>query len=160
MTNAIRLLAGLALCTATAALAEAPAPSTVSYDDYGSVADSLTGTAGDPAAGREVVASKSLGNCVACHAVSDLSDVPFHGEVGPSLDGVATRWEEADLRGIIANAKMVFPGTIMPAFYKNEGYTRPGDAYTGNAAEGALSPILTAQQVEDVVAYLMTLKEY
>jgi sulfur-oxidizing protein SoxX len=54
---------------------------------------------------------------------------------------------------------MTFEGTIMPAFYKTSGFNRPGDAYTGNAAEGALSPLLTAQEIEDVVAYLQTLTE-
>jgi len=96
----------------------------------------------------------------ACHANSEMEDVPFHGEVGPSLDGAADRWSEAQLRGIVANAKMTFDGSIMPAFYKKSGYVRPGNAYTGKAAaEEDLSTLLTAQQVEDVVAYLMTLKE-
>ena len=66
------------------------------------------------------------------------------------------RWEEADLRGIVANAKMTFPDTMMPAFYKSEGYIRPGDAFTGKAGTEPLEPLLTAQEVEDVVAYLMT----
>ncbi|QFU09065.1 Cytochrome c [Rhodobacteraceae bacterium THAF1] len=154
------LWAGAFALTAGAAFAQtAPAPTEVVYDDYGSVAESLTGQTGDAAAGAEVVSNKSMGNCIACHQVSDLADVPFQGEVGPSLDGVADRWTEADLRGIIANAKMVFPGTIMPAFYKNDGYIRPGNAYTGKPAEGTLDPLLSADQVENVVAYLMTLKE-
>ena len=54
---------------------------------------------------------------------------------------------------------MMFDGTVMPAFYKTTGYIRPGNAYTGKAAEGELPPILDAQQVEDVLAYLLTLKE-
>ena len=56
------------------------------------------------------MAIRALGNCVACHAVSRMSDVPFQGEVGPSLDGAADRWDEAQLRGIVANAKMIFDG--------------------------------------------------
>ena len=160
MKISISLWAGaLALSAGMATAQDATAPSDVSYDEYGSVAESLTGQGGDAAAGVEVVSQRSLGNCVACHQISALPDVPFQGEVGPSLDGVADRWQEADLRGIVANAKMTFPGTIMPAFYKNEGYVRPGNAFTGKAAEGELDPLLTAQQVEDVVAYLMTLKE-
>jgi sulfur-oxidizing protein SoxX len=91
--------------------------------------------------------------------VSALADVPFHGNVGPTLDGAASRWEEADLRGIVANSKMMFEGSIMPSFYKNSDYVRPGNAYTGKAAGADLPPLLTAQQVEDVVAYLMTLKD-
>ena len=147
------------LLSAGLAQAEAVAPAKVSYAD-GSVAQSLTGDPGDPAAGMKVMTTRGLGNCVACHEVTALMDFPFHGNVGPSLDGVADRWEEADLRGIVSNAKMMFDGTMMPAFYKKSGYVRPGNAYTGKSAtEAELSTLLTAQQIEDVVAYLMTLKE-
>jgi len=90
--------------------------------------------------------------------VSAMPKVQFQGDVGPSLDGAATRWDEAQLRGIVANAKMMFEGTRMPAFYKTTGFIRPGDGYTAKAAPADLPPILTAQQIEDVVAYLMTLK--
>jgi sulfur-oxidizing protein SoxX len=119
----------------------------------------LTGVAGNADQGREILTSKSLGNCVACHAAEAYDDISFHGEIGPMLDGVGSRWEEAEVRGIVANAKMTFEGTIMPAFYKSNGYIRPGDAYTGKAATGDLPPLLSAQQIEDVVAYLMTLKD-
>ncbi|MEJ2028252.1 MAG: sulfur oxidation c-type cytochrome SoxX [Limibacillus sp.] len=135
------------------------APADVSYED-GAVAQSLTGVAGDPAAGREIVGNKSLGNCVACHAATDLADVPFHGEIGPMLDGAGDRWSAAELRGIVANAKVMFEDSMMPSFYRVDGFTRPGDAYTGKAADPAtFGPLLTAQQVEDVVASLQTLKE-
>lgn len=149
----------VALLVAGTAQAETVAPADVAYDDYGAVEASLTGMAGDPAKGAEVIGNKSIGNCVACHQVTALSDIPFHGEVGPTLDGAGDRWSEAELRGILSNAKMMFDGTIMPAFYKVSGYTRPGDAYTGKAAPAELPPLLTAQQIEDTVAYLMTLKE-
>lgn len=139
------------------AVAEAPMPSDVQFED-GAVAASLTGVAGDPAAGR-VIMNKGAGNCIACHMVSDLAELPFHGEVGPPLDGVADRWSEAELRGIVTNAKIMFPDSMMPSFYKTEGYIRPGNAYSGKAPEGALDPLLTAQQIEDVVSYLLTLKE-
>ena len=144
---------------AGAALAET-APQAVEYDENGAVAQSLSGTAGDPIEGRLVVSTKSMGNCVSCHAITDLSDVPFHGEVGPVLDGVADRWSEAELRGIVSNAKLTYEGTIMPAFYKDTGFNRPGDEFTGKAATAdPLPPLLTAQQDEDEVAYLMTLKD-
>lgn len=135
------------------------APNDVTFGDYGQIEASLSGVAGDPAAGLKIMVARGKGNCIACHAVTALDEYPFHGEVGPSLDGVADRWEDADLRGIVANAKMTFPDSIMPAFYKTEGFTRAGNAYTGKAAEGALDPILTAQEIEDVVAYLKTLTE-
>ena len=134
------------------------APSDVKFED-GSVSQSLSGAPGDAAAGREVVGNKSLGNCVACHQVSDLADVPFQGEIGPSLDGVGERWSEEELRGIVANAKMMFPESMMPSFYKTEGFIRPGNAYTGEAPDDTFGPLLSAQQIEDVVAYLVTLKE-
>ncbi|NVO22733.1 sulfur oxidation c-type cytochrome SoxX [Donghicola sp. C2-DW-16] len=152
-------LAAVAACYAGVAFAEDVAPADVQYTDEGAIAASLSGAAGDAANGKKVMSTKSKGNCVACHAISAMADVPFHGEVGPTLDGVATRWDEAHLRGIVANAKKTYEGTIMPAFYKNDGYIRPGDAYTGKAPTEALTPLLTAQEVEDVVAYLMTLKD-
>ncbi|MAQ46508.1 MAG: sulfur oxidation c-type cytochrome SoxX [Confluentimicrobium sp.] len=135
------------------------APDAVHYDEYGAVAEPLTETAGDAAAGQTVMTTRGLGNCVACHQVSVLDAVPFQGEIGPPLDGAGDRWTEADLRGIIANAKMTFEGSMMPSFYKSSGYIRPGNGFTGKAGTEPLPPLLTAQQVEDVVAYLLTLKE-
>lgn len=156
-----RTLAAVLLSSIAATFAVAQtAPNDVTYGEYGQVEASLSGMVGDPAAGLEIMITRGKGNCIACHQVTELEEYPFHGEVGPSLDGVADRWTEEDLRGIVANAKMTFPGTIMPAFYKVEGFVRPGDAYTGKPAEGALEPLLTAQEIEDVVAYLMTLDQY
>lgn len=148
---------GALAATAVAAFAGEIAPSDVAYDDYGAVEMSLTGVAGDPASGMSIMTTRGEGNCVACHQVSDLT-AAFQGNVGPSLDGAGDRWSAAELRGIVANAKMTFDGTIMPSFFKNEGYIRPGDGFTGKAGTD-LAPLLNAQQVEDVVAYLMTLTE-
>ncbi len=146
------------LLTGAAAAAEPVAPMDVSYED-GAIAASLSGTPGDPGNGA-VLMNKGAGNCIACHAVSALSDLPFHGEIGPMLDGTADRWTEAELRGIVANAKIMFPDTMMPAFYKVSGYVRPGDAYTGKGIDpAAIAPLLTAQEIEDVVAFLLTLKD-
>ena len=154
-------LAGAAVVAALAVTpllaAEPPAPSSVAFE-AGSVAQSLTGQPGDPESGKTIMSTNALGNCVACHQVSAMPEVDFQGNVGPSLDGVASRYDEAHLRGLVINAKQTFETTIMPAFYKNEGYIRPGDGYTGKAPEGPLDPILNAQQIEDVVAYLLTLK--
>ncbi|MCK0138626.1 sulfur oxidation c-type cytochrome SoxX [Aliiroseovarius sp. F47248L] len=148
----VALLAGLGMANA-----ETVAPADVTYEE-GAIAQSLTGVAGNPMEGAKVVSTKSLGNCVACHEITDLADVPFHGEVGPLLDGAGDRWSEAELRGIVANAKMMFEDSMMPSFYKTDGFTRLGNAYTGKAHEGEVEPLLTAQQIEDVVAYLMTLQ--
>lgn len=158
MTRTCILIATLAL-GANAALAGEILPMEVAFAD-GAVAASLNGVAGDPAAGQKVMSTRGEGNCIACHQVTALSDFAFHGEIGPSLDGAGDRWTEAELRGIVANAKMTFEGTMMPAFYKNAGYIRPGNGFTGKAAKPEeLSTLLTAQQIEDVVAFLMTLKD-
>lgn len=158
MTRQVILGATLFALTITPGLAGEIAPSDVSYVE-GAIESSLTGVPGDPANGKKIMTTNALGNCVACHPISTMPDVPFHGNIGPELNGAADRWTEAQLRGIVANAKMTFDGSFMPAFYKTEGFVRPGAGYTGEAPDGPLPPILTAQQIEDVVAYLMTLKE-
>ena len=147
------LIAGLG-----AAQAETVVPTAVVFED-GAVAQSLTGVAGNAEEGAKIVSTKSQGNCVACHEIPNLADVPFHGEVGPVLEFTGDTWNEAELRGILVDAKMLFDGTMMPSFYKTEGFIRLGNAYTGKAHEGEVDPLLSAQQIEDVVAYLMTLKE-
>lgn len=153
MKWAMPLLGG-ALIAAYAAGAGAAdvAPSAVEFKD-GVIAEPLTAQPGDPARGREVFMGRKLGNCLACHANSDMADQPFHGEVGPPLDGVGDRWSEAELRAILVDAKKIFTNaTIMPAFYRDAGFNRPLEDFEGKT-------ILTAQQVEDVIAYLKTLKE-
>lgn len=147
-----------AMLAATTALAGAVKPTDVVFVD-GAVEVSLSGVPGDPAAGAEIM-NKGAGNCIACHQVSALSHLAFHGEIGPPLDGVADRWSVPELRGIVANAKVMFEDSLMPSFYKTEGFVRLGDAYTGEAhGGGEVEPLLTAQQIEDVVAFLVTLKE-
>lgn len=153
----MRLSAIMLVCAASAAQAETVGPDDVVFED-GAVTAPLTGQPGNAANGA-VLMDKGSGNCIACHNVSALSELQFQGDVGPMLDGVADRWSEAELRGIVSNAKMMFDGTVMPSFYRTSGFTRPGDAFTGKAPSGALEPLLTAQEVEDVVAFLMTLKD-
>ncbi len=159
MKSTLALAGGLAL-VASVTSADVVVPEEVVYGEYGEVEVSLSGEPGNPEEGLKVFTGRALGNCVACHTVSALLDsVQFHGNVGPSLDGVADRWTEADLRGIVANAKNFYDGTIMPAFYKTSGFVRPGEGFTSKPATEPLPPMLSAQQIEDVVAYLMTLKE-
>lgn len=135
---------------AVAVSAEEVAPDNVAFEE-GVVVASLTGVAGDPVEGRKVFSNRKLGNCLACHENADMPEELFHGEVGPALEGAAERWDVGQLRGIVTNAKMTFEDTIMPAFYRTSGLTRPMEKFESK-------PILTAQQVEDVVAYLQTLK--
>lgn len=156
MKRTVAIAAATATWIAGAAIAEIK-PMDVVYQD-GAISQSLSGTSGDIENGA-VLMNKGAGNCIACHQVTSLEHLPFHGEIGPSLDGAADRWSEGELRGIVANAKEWFPDTMMPAFYKTDGFVRLGNAYTGKAHEGDVAPLLTAQQVEDVVAFLMTLKE-
>ena len=116
-----------------------------------SIPQSLTGKAGDSANGKKVFLNRKLGNCLACHQATALADQPFPGEIGPSLDGVAERYNEGQLRMQVVNAKVINPASIMPAFYRTDGLFRVLKNFRGK-------PILTAQQVEDVVAYLKTFK--
>ncbi|MEM6489217.1 MAG: sulfur oxidation c-type cytochrome SoxX [Pseudomonadota bacterium] len=128
-------------------------PDKVVFSDY-AVDQPLTAEAGDAQRGRAAFSDRKLGNCLACHANADFDgEELFHGEVGPVLDGVGSRWSASELRAIVVNSKMVFgEHTIMPAFYRASGYNRPLDKFDGKT-------ILSAQQVEDLVAYLMTLTE-
>ena len=137
---------------ATVAMASEVAPGAVEFTDDGVMA-SLTGVAGDPAAGAEAFKSRKLGNCLACHANADMAGELFHGNVGPALDGVASRWEVPQLRAIVVNSKKIFTdATVMPGFYSLEVGQHVAEDFVGKT-------ILSAQQVEDVVAYLGTLKE-
>jgi sulfur-oxidizing protein SoxX len=158
MKRIIPITVGVALA-ATIAVAAEVAPENVVFDDYGAVAESISGAAGDAANGLVTMENRGKGNCFACHQLSSQSQIPFQGNIGPSLDGAGSRWDETQLRGIVANAKITFPDTMMPSFYKTSGYIRPGDAFTGKAGTEPLPPLLTAQEVEDVVAYLLTLTE-
>ncbi len=136
-----------------AVVGPASAETLVTYtivDDF-SIPESLTGTPGDPVKGREVAINRRLGNCLACH-VMPIPEQPFHGETGPDLAGVADRYTEGELRLRVVDSKSINPYTMMPAFYRVEGFHRVMERFAGK-------PILTAQEVEDVVAYLMTLKE-
>ncbi len=104
---------------------------------------SLTGSPGDPERGRELLSNRQKGDCLSCHKLSLLSSIADQGAVGPSLDGIASRYADSQLRQVLVQPKAYFPETIMPAYYN---------------AEGGEASILTAAEVEDLVAYLKTLK--
>jgi sulfur-oxidizing protein SoxX len=146
------IMVAAALCIgATAAMAGAMPPKDVKVVD-GAVAQSLTGSGGDASVGRKTFSNRKLGNCLACHANKDMEEHLFHGEVGPSLNGVAERWSPEQLRAIVVNAKSVFgPDTVMPGFYSLDVGASVRKDLVGKT-------ILTAEQVEDIVAYLSTLK--
>lgn len=141
-----------ALLFATPILSAEVMPDAVAFGEDGEVALSLTGVAGDPVAGKKVFINRKLGNCLACHVNADASAQSFHGEVGPPLDGAADRWDAAQLRGIVVNSKKTFEDSIMPSFYRKVNGARTMKKFEGKT-------VLSAQQVEDVLAYLQTLKE-
>lgn len=118
--------------------------------DGGSIPQSLTGKPGDPKKGRAVAINRKQGNCLACHAMP-IQEQPFHGKVGPDLSGVASRYSEGEIRLRVVDPKVTNPATIMPAFYRSTGFHRVAKKFEAKS-------ILTAEQTEDVVAYLMTLK--
>ena len=110
---------------------------------------SLTSLEGDPDKGRNIVISRE-GNCLACHIVPNISD-KFQGNIGPSLAGVGNRYTIGELRLRLVDPYVINPTTLMPAFYKNKGLIRVDEKYIGKS-------ILTAQQIEDVISWLITLK--
>lgn len=110
----------------------------------------LANAAGDAARGRGLLVARESANCVLCHAVPDAA-VRFAGNVGPSLAGIGTRLSPAQLRLRIADITRLNPATVMPSYYRSEGLDRVAAPYAGQ-------PILTAAEIEDVVAYLSTLR--
>ena len=130
---------------------ENAAPRTPLPLSAGGVARSLTGALGDPQKGRVAMISANKGNCIACHRVAALSSEPSHGDLGPTLNGVGIRYTEAQLRQLVIDPKLFFQNTIMPAFHVTEGLDRVPATFAGQ-------PILTATEVEDVVAFLKTLR--
>ena len=112
---------------------------------------SLTGQPGDAARGRKVVATRQVGTCLLCHA-APIAEERFQGTIGPDLAGVGSRLTPAQLRLRVIDASRANPDTVMPSYYAVAGRNRVGRAWQGR-------PILDAGQIEDVVAYLSTLRE-
>ena len=112
----------------------------------------LTDVPGDAPNGKKIFVNRKLGNCLACHSNSDLRDHLFHGEVGPNLDGAGARWTKGQLRTILVDAKIIFSDqTVMPGFYSLDVGADVRKDLIGKT-------ILEAQDIEDLVAYLATLK--
>jgi L-cysteine S-thiosulfotransferase len=112
---------------------------------------SLTGGRGDPARGRAMVANRQVGLCLLCHS-GPFPEERFQGNLAPDLRGAGSRWSEGELRLRIVDPARINPATIMPAYHRTEGLVRVAPAFQGK-------PVLSAQQIEDVVAFLMTLKD-
>ena len=136
-------LAVAAIVAATSMLGVAHAQDTIPR--------SLTGAKGDPARGRAIVANRQVGLCLLCHS-GPFPDERFQGNLAPDLRGAGARWSEGQLRLRIVDSSRINPASIMPAYHRTEGLVRVGPAWRGKS-------ILTAEQIEDVVAFLMTLRE-
>ena len=115
------------------------------------IPQSLTGAPGDPARGRAIVASRQVGLCLLCHS-GPFPEERFQGDLAPSLAGAGSRSTEGQLRLRIVDASRLNSATIMPPYYRTDGLARVAANFRGK-------PVLTAEQIEDVVAYLTTLRE-
>ena len=112
---------------------------------------SLTGRKGDPARGRSIVTNRQVGLCLLCHS-GPFPEERLQGSMAPDLKGAGVRSTEGQLRLRIVDAGRLNPNSIMPAYYRIEGLTRVAPLFRSK-------PILTAEQIEDVVAFLATLRE-
>jgi sulfur-oxidizing protein SoxX len=110
----------------------------------------LDGLQGDAARGRAIVASRQQGLCLLCHR-GPIPEERFQGTLAPDLAGAGSRWSAAELRAKLVDGRRQNPASIMPAYYATEGLAQVGREWRGKT-------IFTAQQLEDVVAYLVTLK--
>jgi sulfur-oxidizing protein SoxX len=115
------------------------------------IPSSLTGTKGEAARGRAVVANRHVGLCLLCHS-GPFPEERLQGTIAPDLRGAGTRLSEGQIRLRIADSSRINPDTIMPAYYRTERLARVAPAYRGK-------PILTAEQIEDVVAFLTSLRD-
>ena len=115
-----------------------------------SIPTSLTGAKGDPVRGRAIITSRQVGLCLLCHS-GPFPEERFQGNLAPDLTSVGARFSEGEIRQRIVDPTKANPQSIMPAYYRSEGLARVAPAYRGKT-------ILTAEQIEDIVAYLLTLK--
>jgi len=142
----------LAAALIAAAIGAAPAqeplrPYTIAGD---AIPASLTGAKGDPARGRAIVLNRQVGLCLLCHS-GPFPEERFQGNMAPDLKGTGARWSEGELRLRMVDARKLNPETIMPPYYVVDGMNRVAQNFQAR-------PILTAAQIEDVVAFLATLK--
>ena len=116
-----------------------------------SIPTSLTGAKGDPARGRAIVTNRQLGLCLLCHS-GPFPEERFQGNLAPDLAGAGKRWSEGQLRLRIVDSSRLDPTSIMPAYHRTDGLVRVAPAWRDK-------PVLNAEQIEDVVAFLTTLKD-
>jgi sulfur-oxidizing protein SoxX len=140
-----------ALAAALAVLAASPAPA----GDYRVIGDavpvSLTGAVGDAARGRGIVLNRHVGLCLLCHS-GPFPEERLQGTIAPDLGGTGKRLSEGQIRLRIIESARINPATIMPAYFRAEGLTRVAPAFRGKT-------VLSAEQIEDIVAFLATLRD-
>jgi sulfur-oxidizing protein SoxX len=140
-------LAVAALALPGPVAAQALQPYVVTGD---AIAASLTGTPGDATQGHALVLNRTS-TCILCHS-GPFPEEKFQGDLAPDLAGSGGRWSEGQLRLRIVDASRLNPATIMPSYYRIDGLQRVGPAWRGK-------PILSAEQIEDIVAYLVMLRQ-
>jgi L-cysteine S-thiosulfotransferase len=132
----------------------APASAEAGLRPYEVVGDAipapLTEEAGDPARGRAIVTDRRVGLCLLCHT-GPFPEERFQGTLAPDIAGAGSRWSAGQLRLRLVDSRRLNPDSIMPAYYRVDGLTRVGAAWRDR-------PVLTAQEIEDVVAFLATLR--
>ena len=148
---AVRWLTVLALdvaCCGPASAQEALRPFTVKGD---AIAESLTGAKGDPERGRAIVTNRQIGLCLLCHS-GPFPAEKFQGTIAPDLKGAGARWSEGQLRLRIVDASRLNADTFMPPYYRIAGLYRVAPPFRGRS-------VLTPEQIEDVVAFLATMRD-
>ena len=115
------------------------------------IPDSLTGMPGDAARGKAIVTSRQTGLCLLCHS-APLPEEKFQGTIGPDLKGSGSRYSEGELRMRMVDSRRLNPDTIMPSYYRLDGLEQVAPAFRGKT-------VLSAEQIEDVVAFLKTLRD-
>jgi sulfur-oxidizing protein SoxX len=143
------LVVAVAQCGGLVACAYAPGPAGPPAVQGDSIERPFSAVPGDPVRGREIVVGRD-GNCLFCHAIPETGE-RFMGNIGPALSGVGSRLTAGQLRLRIVDPTRLKADAVMPAYHRVEGLEQVSRPYRGR-------PILDAQQVEDVIAYLLTLK--
>jgi sulfur-oxidizing protein SoxX len=126
----------------------------MALEGYGIVGDAiplpLGGLTGDPARGHALVRDRERGNCLICHQGADPAE-PFQGTIGPPLIGVGARLDAGQIRLRLVDASILNRDTVMPPYFRTQNLQDVAQQYRGK-------PALSAQEIEDVVSYLASLK--
>lgn len=145
------VVAAALAATAAVSAARAAPGAAVAYEVVGdAIPQPLQGLVGDASRGRALVTDRREGLCLLCHR-SPFPEERFQGDLSTDLAGAGARWTPGQLRLRLTDAKRLNPDSVMPAYHRSDGLQRVGSAWQGR-------PIFSAQQVEDVVAFLTTLK--